>query len=246
MVTCSLWGVKLPWNKTSDDSEAAATGTADGSGTAGTGDDTGHLPKGYTPKKGRPTPRRNEVERAKGIRHDPVVPAETPAEARARRKALKESMTKQEWKQYKRKQKEERKRATDKARKAIDRGDERYLLDKDRGPAKAFVRDWVDSRRFYNSLMLPIAVVLLISLIIGGKFPAISAYLSIFGMISIILFAIEGIWLGRAAAKAALAAHPECTDSKLSLGFYAYSRASQPRKLRTPKPKVGLGGKPEK
>ncbi|MFC5939265.1 DUF3043 domain-containing protein [Corynebacterium choanae] len=228
--------MKLPWNK-DETSTPAATETP-------VVQPQEQLPKGYTPKKGRPTPKRNEVELAKGVRHAPVRPAETPAEARARRKELKASMSREEWKALKRREKDELKKAQQRTRAAMDRGDERFLLERDKGPAKAYIRDWVDARRFFSTLMLPIAVLLLVFMIAGQKFPEVAAYSSMFGLLAMIIFVVEGIWLGRKSASEALEHYPDTPETKMSLGFYAYSRASQPRRLRSPKPRLEVGGAP--
>ncbi|MFV8380787.1 DUF3043 domain-containing protein [Corynebacterium hindlerae] len=205
--------------------------------------DNEKLPKGYTPKKGRPTPKRNEVERARGVRRGPATPAETRQEMKAREKALKESMTKEEWKEYKKKQREERNRRAKETQAAMDRGDERYLLPRDKGPVRAFVRDWVDARRFFSELVMPVALLLLIVMFIGQSYPQIAATLSMIAMVIMVLFFVEGIFIGRRANKAVREKFPDTTDTGFGLGFYAYSRASQLRKLRTPKPRVAVGEK---
>ncbi|MFV8395107.1 DUF3043 domain-containing protein [Corynebacterium hindlerae] len=205
--------------------------------------DNEKLPKGYTPKKGRPTPKRNEVERARGVRRGPATPAETRQEMKAREKALKESMTKEEWKEYKKKQREERNRRAKETQAAMDRGDERYLLPRDKGPVRAFVRDWVDARRFFSELVMPVALLLLIVMFIGQSYPQIAATLSMIAMVIMVLFFVEGIFIGRRANKAVREKFPDTTETGFGLGFYAYSRASQLRKLRTPKPRVAVGEK---
>lgn len=197
-----------------------------------------NLPKGYTPKKGRPTPKRDEVEKARGIRRGAAPVGMTRAEEKAREKALKESMTKQEYKEYKKKQREERNRAAREAQAAMDRGDERYLLARDKGPVRAFVRDWVDQRRFFSELVMPVALLLLIVMFIGQTYPKIAATMSMVAMVVMLLFLIEGITIGIRANKAVRAEFPDTTDTGAGLGFYAYSRASQLRKLRSPKPRV--------
>ena len=41
-------------------------------------------------------------------------------------------------------------------------GDERYLLARDRGPVRRFIRDFVDSRFSFVELMVPLLVVTMI------------------------------------------------------------------------------------
>lgn len=203
-----------------------------------TSPDNEQLPKGYTPKKGRPTPKRNEVERARGVRRGPAPVGLTRAEEKAREKALKESMTKAEYKEYKKKQREERSAAARARQAAMDAGDERYLLPRDKGPVKAFVRDWVDERRFFSELVMPVALFLLIIMFIGQTYPQVAATLSMVVMVVMLAFFIEGISIGRRANKAVREKFPDTKETGFALGFYAYSRASQLRKLRTPRPRV--------
>ncbi|WP_231580527.1 DUF3043 domain-containing protein [Corynebacterium kalinowskii] len=205
-----------------------------------TSPDNEQLPKGYTPKKGRPTPKRDEVERARGIRHGAAPVGLTRAEEKAREKALKESMTKAEYKEYKKKQREERGREARARQEAMDAGDERYLLPRDQGPVKAFVRDWVDARRFFSELVMPVALALLIIMFIGQTYPDIAATLSMVAMVVMLAFLIEGFLIGRRANKAVREKFPDTTETGFGLGFYAYSRASQLRKLRTPRPRVDV------
>ncbi|MEJ5928907.1 DUF3043 domain-containing protein [Corynebacterium sp. H128] len=200
-----------------------------------------NLPKGYTPKKGRPTPKRDEVERARGVRRGGSTKIQTPQERKAHEKALKESMTKAEWKDYKRKQREERSAESRRIQAAMDRGDEKYLQPRDQGAVRGFVRDWVDSRRFFMQLVMPVALVLLVILFIGQSYPEIAAGASMVSMVIITIFFIEGIITGIRVNKAVRQKFPDSSEHGLGLGFYACSRASQLRKLRTPKPRVDVG-----
>ncbi|PRQ11122.1 DUF3043 domain-containing protein [Corynebacterium sp. 13CS0277] len=197
--------------------------------------------KGYTPPKGRPTPKRNDVERAHGTRRGPAKPPETRVEARKRRKELKASLSKEEYKALKNKERAERQAHQRMVQEAIDRGDQRYLLDRDKGEVRAFVRDWVDSRRFLNNFMMPLALVLLVLMLVFQSQPQLAAPVSFGVMVVLLVFFIEGITIGRRANKAARAKFPSTTETGFSLGFYAYSRANQPRRWRSPKPRVALG-----
>ncbi|MDO5075967.1 DUF3043 domain-containing protein [Corynebacterium sp.] len=197
--------------------------------------------KGYTPKKGRPTPKRNEVERARGVRRTPTAPPETAKEARARRKALKQSMSKEEYKALKKKEREERAARSRAVQQGIDRGDERYLLDRDKGEVRAFARDWVDARRFLSNAVMPMSLVLLVGLFIAQSYPESNTAVSMVAMLVMGTFFIEGYILGSRVTKAAKQRFPDAADTGFALGFYAYSRASQPRKLRSPKPRVEIG-----
>ena len=156
--------MKLPWQKTDSSSAAEPVELA-----ADAPAETQPTRKGYTPKKGRPTPKRADAERERGVRRSPTKAPETPKEARERRKALKESMSKEEYREFKRKEREQQTAQRRKVQEAMDRGEEKYLLARDRGDERRFVRDWVDSRRHMNNMIMPVALGLLVVMFIAHK-----------------------------------------------------------------------------
>jgi len=99
------------------------------------------------------------------------------------------------------------------ARAAYMRGEESALPIRDRGPARRFVRNYVDSRRSVAEYLLP--------LLFGALF--------------------EGFLLSKRIKKEVLARFPE--TSTRGLGTYAWSRSTQLRRLRAPKPQVKPGDK---
>ncbi len=237
--------VKLPWQKSDDspnepasalETPGAGADTQPASGSTAAGQ---KLPRGYTPPKGRPTPKRREVEIERGIIRDPSgMPA---GQAAAKRKELKKSMSKEEWKAYKRKEREDTRRRQKEVQAAMDRGEEKFLMPRDKGEVRRFVRDWIDSRRFFSNFLMPVAIALLVVMLLGSWLPTLANIVSLGGMVIIAGFFVEGIWLGRSVNKAARAKFPGTTETGFGLGFYAYSRASQPRKWRTPRPRVAIG-----
>lgn len=234
--------MKFPWQK-SDESSPAESHASD---VAATPDSTTPAvdepkrPRGYTPPKGRPTPRRREVEIERGVIRDPAAP-KSAAQASARRKELKKSMSKEEWKAYKQRERAEQRERQQATQKAMDAGDERYLLPRDQGEERRFVRDWVDSRRFINNWVLPVALALLVIMFIGTFAPTVANIMSLAAMVLMLVFFIEGLWAGFAANRAVRERFPETTATGLGLGFYTYSRMTQPRKWRSPKPRVEVG-----
>ncbi|WKD60751.1 hypothetical protein CCICO_03560 [Corynebacterium ciconiae DSM 44920] len=241
----SLLGVKLPWQKNQD--ETTSTPQADTAAEVEQpADSQEELPRGYTPKKGRPTPKRNERERERGVRREHFTAPETRSEARARRKKFKESMTKEEYKEYKSKQKRQRREEQRRIQEAMDRGDERYLLERDKGEVRAFARDWVDARRFITNMMMPMALILLFVMLVSNAVPQISMAASVVAMIIMLAIFIEGIIMGRRVNKAARLKFPGSTEPGFGLGFYAFSRAGQPRRWRSPRPRVEIGADVER
>ena len=198
-------------------------------------------PKGYTPPKGRPTPKRVEQEIKRGVVRDPN--ALSPAQAAQREKELKKSMTKEEWREHKKQRRQENRETNKKIQARIDAGDERYLQERDRGEVRAYVRDWVDGRRFFNNFMMPLALVLLLIMFIGVWFPSVAAALSTISMVFILVIFAEGISIGVRANRAVREKFPDTTETGFGLGMYAFSRGGQPRNWRSPKPRVPVGTK---
>ena len=236
-------GVKFPWQKNDETGATAAEGghEADAADEAAAQAEKAERDPGYTPKKGHATPKRRDQELARGVIRGESMAPTTPAQARAERKKLKESMTKEEWKKHKRKEREANRSRQREAQARMDAGDERYLLERDRGEERRFVRDWVDARRFANNYVMPAALILLVFMLISNAAPKIAAAASLFAMALIVIFFIEGVWLGRRANAAVRDRFPGTSATGFGLGMYAYSRATQPRRWRTPRPRVELG-----
>lgn len=174
-----------------------------------------------TPKKGRPTPKRREAE---GRRRGPVAPPpKTQREAAKRAKG----------------NKEDRKTVAARRRQGLAAGEERYLLPRDRGPVRAYVRDIVDSRRHLSGLFMPLALLVLVAIL--TPVPTIQAYAAPATLVVLVFMVVEGVWVGRDVGKRVRAKFPDANDRPMSLGWYAFVRSSQIRKLRKPDPKVRIG-----
>ncbi|CAN5634519.1 DUF3043 domain-containing protein [soil metagenome] len=200
--------------------------------TAIAGDGTEVPPK--TAPKGRPTPKRSESARKRG----PVAPAPmTSAEARARRKAVAGPKLSREERKIER---NERRASTSERRAKMMDGDEAYLLARDQGPLRRYVRDIVDARRNLLGLFMPFAL-LLIFVMLGV--PQVQLFISPAMLILMALMAVDGIVLARKVGNAVDVKFPDNTESRWKLGLYAASRASQIRRMRAPKPQVERGAK---
>lgn len=231
--------MKLPWNK-----DAGTPGDTTDDASVGAFKDTfedAAPAKGQTPKKGRPTPKRNDVERQAGTRRAHYDAPLTPKEAKERRKAERDSMTKEEFKEKKRRQREESAAARKKANERMMAGDPNYLLPRDQGKEKLFVRNYVDSRRYMMNMFLPIALIVVLVMIIGMQAPQIANLVSLIMLFVIVLLIIEGYFLGRKVNKLADERFPERAFGRWTLGFYAFTRATMIRKMRTPAPQVNIG-----
>lgn len=239
---CNLGNVKLPWQKSENASDSALPAdAAAGDATDAGAEDTvvERVPKGYTPPKAKPTPKRRDREIERGVIRDPN--AATAAQAGQRRKELKKSMSKEEWKAYKRKERAESAERNRLERERIDSGDPRYLMARDQGEERTYVRDWVDSKRFFSNFFMPLALVMLLTLFVSTFSPELSNILMIIAWAAIALFLVEGITIGYRVNKATRAKFPGTEKTGFGLGFYAFSRVTQPRKWRTPRARVKLG-----
>ena len=190
----------------------------------------GTAPK-VTAPKGRPTPKRSTAEKRRG----PVAPAPaTAAEARKRRKELRSSMTKEE----RRTDKERRRAALNTRRERMMNGEEAFLLPRDKGPVRRYARDVVDSRRNVLGFFMPAALGLIF---FSMALPKLQPYMSPAMLLIMIVMGIDGFLLARKVNKAVDAKFPENSETHWKLGTYAVGRATQIRRMRTPKPKVALG-----
>lgn len=187
-----------------------------------------------TGPKGRPTPKRSDARRQG--RKGPVAPAPmTAAEARARRKTLAGPKLSREERRAERV--ESRAKMADR-RERMMAGEDGYLLPRDQGPVRRFVRDVVDSRRNVLGLFMPSALFLL-AVMFG--LPQLQYYMSPAMLLLMFLMSIDGIILGRKIGKLVDAKFPNNTESHWKLGIYAAGRASQIRRMRAPKPQVERG-----
>jgi hypothetical protein len=193
-------------------SDEAANGPGDGVRAAG---------------KGRPTPKRREAE---AKRRGPAPPP-----PRTQREASRLARAS-------RPDKSEQRRLAAVRRERMAAGDDKYLLPRDRGPVKAYVRDVVDSRPHLMGLFMPLAVIVVISVVL--PVPSIQQYLSLFSLLALIVMIAEGVLLGVTTTRKAQAKFPNERIGMPATSWYTFTRASQLRKLRVPKPRVARGANP--
>ena len=164
--------------------------------------------------KGRPTPKRSEKVRR---RSGPVAPPpRTRKEAAQRRK-------------------QEVKAARGTARERSAAGDERYLVKRDAGPVRKLVRDIVDGRRNAGVLVLPIAVLLVISSVIGIR--VVQAVVTTLWLATLLAVMIDVVVLTVLIRRRIREQHPD--EGRLG-GHVAYGllRSTVMRRWRMPPPAV--------
>jgi hypothetical protein len=168
-------------------------------------------------KKGKPTPKRKVAE-AK-VKSSILSPAATKGD----KKRLKELS---------------RTRRVE-ARAAFMRGDENALPSRDKGPARRFVRNYVDSRRSIAEYFLVLIIFVLFLTTIQIR---VVQKLSITLMYAAMLYAaVDGFLLSRRIKKIIATKYP--TETVKGIGMYAWLRSTQMRRLRAPAPQVKIGDK---
>ena len=185
-----------------------------------------------TAPKGKPTPKRSQGRRG------PVAPAPmTTAEARRRRKEIGGPKLSREERKA-----ERLTRRADMAdrREKMMAGEDDYLLPRDKGPVRRFIRDVVDSRRNVLGLFMPAALGL-IFIMLAVPSPQLQRLLSPAMLVLVLIMVADGFLVGRKVNKLVDEKFPDNTESGWKLGFYAASRASQMRRMRAPRPQVNRG-----
>lgn len=170
--------------------------------------------------KGRPTPSRKEAEAARKARLGAL-----PADPKAARKV----------------QREAQRAAYDRSRQALRTGDARYFPERDRGPARAFVRDYVDGRLRLLEMMMPVVILCWATLLLHNTH--VYVYSSVVMEAVVVVGIVLGVLLSGRVKRAVRA---EFGDGEVrGTGFYAVSRAVMPRIMRQPKPRVTMRGEPK-
>ncbi|MPZ83350.1 MAG: DUF3043 domain-containing protein [Actinophytocola sp.] len=186
--------------------------------------------KAHTPGKGRPTPKRRDAEQKK---RGPVAPP-----PRTTREAMRRARgNKGDRKELSAKRREIR----TKQRERMMAGDEKYLMPRDRGPVKAYIRDLVDSRRNLLGLFMPLAILIFVALLVPD--PRVQSLTTLLCLLMLVAMIFEGLLSGRRITRMVRERFPKEPVRGLSIGWYAFIRASQIRKLRVPKPRVRAGDK---
>lgn len=176
-------------------------------------DDAPHDPQG--PRKGRPTPSRKEAEAA-------------------RKKAMKTPMTRKE---QLRREREARAQLRQRQQEALRSGRGADLPPRDRGPVRAFARDFVDRRRNVSEYLLPVLVLVLLLSFVNQAW----AQLVVFYVWAavILLTIVDEVTMVRG-LKRGLRERFAGESTKGAVG-YAVLRSTQLRRFRLPTPTIERG-----
>ena len=107
--------------------------------------------------------------------------------------------------------KDERRNAARINREKMMAGDEKHLMPRDRGKARAYVRDLVDTRRNIAGILLPLALASFVVLLI--PVPVIQAYGPLVLLVGIVAAVIDSIIFGRQLSKKVKAKFPNGDNS---------------------------------
>ncbi|OOC56980.1 hypothetical protein NOSIN_04710 [Nocardiopsis sinuspersici] len=177
-------------------------------------------PKGYTPKKGVPTPKRRESEVA------PRKPLKAPETRKEAYRAYRERL--------------ERQRGSgargSSAPKGVPKDEARHYRQQDMGEARAFARDFVDSRRSASEFFLPFSVLIVALLFVNNPVFQVGVAYVAWPLMMVTIIA-EGVLVGRTVKKRATEYFPGDPTVK-GIGMYAAMRQLQFRRLRLPKPRL--------
>ncbi len=169
--------------------------------------------------KGRPTPTRKEAEAA--------------AKARAKVPRTRKEIAKAQKAQARGVKSE----SMQTVRKGMKQGDERYLLPRDKGPMRRFVRDYIDHRFSILELMIPLLILTMILGYSGNTTLAGVGNTILFAMLAVAFF---DIFILRRRLRAELDVRFPGESTK-GITYYSVTRAIQMKFMRMPKAKVKIG-----
>jgi DUF3043 family protein len=166
--------------------------------------------------KGRPTPKRSVAE---ANRRQPITGSRGPAAPRTKEEKARARTTR-----------------TSKYE-AMRRGEAWALNPRDRGPARALARDFVDSKRRISEYYMYVLVVLLAAVFVRSK--AAQEIISPLVLALVVIIVADGLLIRRSLRR--LMAERLPGESARGLTMYAVLRALQIRRFRVPSPRVGPG-----
>jgi len=166
--------------------------------------------------KGRPTPKRSEAERK---RRQPITGSRASAAPRN--------------------PEDKAKSKTDRARRyeAMKAGETWALNPRDRGPARALARDYIDSKRRISEYYMYLLIVLLAAIFVRSK--VVQDYVSPLVLVLVVIILIDAQFIRYRLRRLVSERLPG--ESTRGLTMYAVMRALQIRRFRVPAPRVHPG-----
>jgi hypothetical protein len=170
--------------------------------------------------KGRPTPKRSEAERN---RRQPITGSRRPAGGPRTPRTPEDKAA----------ARVERNRKFE----AMKRGESWALNPRDRGPARAIARDYIDSHRRPSEYYMYVLLFLLVAVFARNK--TLQDYISPLVLVLVVIILIDAQLIRRQLNRLVAARLPG--ESTRGLTFYAVMRALQIRRFRVPAPRVRPG-----
>ena len=116
-------------------------------------------------------------------------------------------------------------------------GEEKYLLPRDKGPVRRFIRDFVDSRFSFIELMIPLLILTMVMGYSGN--PRLASIGNTVLFSTILLVVIDMLVMRRRLRRQLAARFPDAPLKGTT--YYAITRALQMKFMRLPKAKVKIG-----
>ncbi|MDY6143545.1 MAG: DUF3043 domain-containing protein [Arcanobacterium sp.] len=186
------------------------------------------LPKGYTPKKGTPTPKRKDAQAA-NMR--PVI-------------ADHSKMTKEQKKAARAENRRLQDELYHKQQVAMRTGDERNMPYQHRGKVRRFARNYVDAAAPVSAFFMPLAILLIPVFLLQARWPQIAMYVTYGFYLIFITMLIHAIIVVRR-AKLLTAYHYGEDEVPRGFTWQMIGRAFYLRRWRLPAPQVKRGEFPE-
>jgi len=173
--------------------------------------------------KGRPTPKRSEAERG---RRQGITGSRGGSGGRSGSSGGRSATTS-----------EERRAERLRRQEAMRRGEDWALLPRDRGPVKQLARDYVDSKRHLGEYLF--YVLILVIILTFTHAPVIQTYSTLIALVLFVIIGFEVSVQVRAIRRLASVRLPG--ENTRGLSFYVGMRTINPRRLRSPAPRVKPG-----
>ena len=170
--------------------------------------------------KGRPTPKRSE------------------AETQRRKRAVAPATRKEAYQRMREDSREERQRR----RRGIASGDARALPRRDQGPARAWVRDYVDGRRSVGEFFFLLAIVVLVLSTLPFLPESVRSAVFVLWAAMLVTILVDSVVLS-VRLKRAMRGRFTAEEMK-GATLYGIMRSTQMRWLRMPKPQRSPGSRP--
>lgn len=189
--------------------------------------------------KGRPTPKRRDVEQAN---RKPVVGGQRTTGLVGGGKT---GGTKEEQKAAKAARRLADREARARARTGLLNGEERYLTARDSGPARRWVRDYIDSRWNFGEIAIVLGMGTAVFALVAGFLgrPGLTVWVS-YLLYPLIGVTIVDFFISRRRLQKLVSERFPSDRGTPGAGTYGAMRALQIRRSRVPKPQVQRGQTP--